>query len=130
MPLSDLYFNRGSLYMYIQEYDKAYQNLLKAKELDPTMPMPEIEKLEQQNSLIFNLITAKANLKHKQIETISKSIIPDLKVNQGNREFKNIRIQDANEGIHDGFFVICKIIKVISDVESPVRFAYKSVHGH
>jgi tetratricopeptide (TPR) repeat protein len=130
MPLSDLYFNRGSLYLYIQEYEKAYQNYLKAKELDPTMPIPEIEKLEHQNSLIFNLITAKANIKHKQIESICKSILPDLKVNQGAREFKSMRIQDAAEGLQDGCFIICKVIKVISDVESPVRFAYEGVHGH
>jgi hypothetical protein len=116
--------------MYIQEYAKAHQNFQKAKALDPSMPIPEIEKIEQQNSLIFNLITTKANLKHKQLEVITKSIIPDLKVNQGAKEFKNIRVQDAAEGPHDGFFIICKVIKVISDVESPVRSANQSLHGH
>jgi hypothetical protein len=108
--------------MYIQDYEKAWDNFQKAKQLDPAMDIPEIAKLEQQNTTIFNLMSAKANLKAKQIDAITKTIIPEsLKVNQGNKEFKFLKISDTKEETYDGHFIICKVVKIVSDSDSPVR---------
>lgn len=78
----DLYYNRSTVNIYLEKYNEAYIDLIKADEIDPTLKANDKAKqLIESMSNINKLIKTKCGLKYKRLISIQNSIPSNLKEN-------------------------------------------------
>lgn len=119
-PFFDLYLNRSSLNIYVQDYYEAWKDLQKAQLLDPSKEISEIRRIEEMSEKVFKLVSCKANIKPKFLEEFLANS-KELTVKRDTVELKTVLIDELTEGKQKGICVAGRIVKIISDKLSTVR---------
>lgn len=129
MPFLDLFLNRSSLLIYQQDYFEALNDLQKAQALEPAQIIPEIRKIEEMNETVFRLISSKANIKPKNLELFLANA-RDMFVKIGTAEVRPALFTELSEGKYPGSCIAGRVVKIISERESTVRWINKNVSDY
>jgi len=78
----DLYYNRSTVYIYLEKYNKAYTDLINADNIDPTLKASDkASQLTKSMINTYKLIKTKCGFKYKKLISIQNSIPSNLKSN-------------------------------------------------
>lgn len=120
----DLYYNRSTVNVYLENYSNAYSDLLVADSIDPTLKAKEKAEGIIENVITVNkLLKSSCNLKQKRLNQIISTIPVNVNKSSG-YVLTNCKQVLANEkSNNDKYMISCKIIKVINKItDIPVSF--------
>uniref|UniRef100_A0A6B2L706 Tetratricopeptide repeat protein 5 OB fold domain-containing protein n=1 Tax=Arcella intermedia TaxID=1963864 RepID=A0A6B2L706_9EUKA len=107
----DMYFNRATVYRYLEDYQLAINDLDSATSLDPDWPTPKQSKLQITDMLqsIHKAITSKGNLPQSKIKSFVASINEDRNKNGFSQ------LNQLNIGNNTGKVLVCTIVGLINN---------------
>eukprot|EP00331_Platyophrya_macrostoma_P022910 CAMPEP_0176438464 /NCGR_PEP_ID=MMETSP0127-20121128/19300_1 /TAXON_ID=938130 /ORGANISM="Platyophrya macrostoma, Strain WH" /LENGTH=417 /DNA_ID=CAMNT_0017822421 /DNA_START=740 /DNA_END=1993 /DNA_ORIENTATION=+ len=133
----DLYYNRGEIQLYLEEYNQAIDSYNRAHTLDESLNAKEKSaKIIELNDAIQYAVDNKGKYKPKKLAVIVKSIPTVLKTQPkhlGDVKYTIKALEDCAIGENKGCILSCKVTNVItkkSDV--PARFVivdFKATFG-
>jgi len=134
----DLYYNRGIIQSYLEDFDKAIGHFQKADEIDSTLnAKDQIIKILEIIKNIDSVICNKGKMKGKTLANVVKSI-PCVLKNQpkhlGDAKYEIKSLDELKPGPNKGTILSCKVTNVISNKgEVPSKFVFvdfKAVFGN
>jgi len=125
----DLYYNRGIIQSYLEDFDKAIENFQKADAIDPNLnAKDQISKILDIIKSIDTIIATKSKMKAKVLANVVKSIPCVLKSQPkhlGDTKYEIKSLDEIKIGPNKGAILSCKITNVISNKgEVPAKFVF------
>jgi tetratricopeptide (TPR) repeat protein len=125
----DLYYNRGQIQLYLEDFDKAIDNYQKADSLDPNLNAKErINRILETVKAIDNVLQTKGKIKSKKLTNIIRSIPCVLKTQPqqlGNVNYDVKSLEELKSGPNKGSILSCKIMGVVSNKgDVPAKFVF------
>ncbi|KRX00302.1 hypothetical protein PPERSA_10801 [Pseudocohnilembus persalinus] len=125
-PNPDLFYNRGTIFQYLEDYKKAIEQYNKASELDSTLQASnQIQYMQNKVNTIVELIKNRGKIKQKRLQNMVKTIPTALRNQVQNSQYTVTNLSGLKEGINKGFILTCKITHNISKKgEVPATFLF------
>ena len=124
----DLYYNRGVVHAYLENYDKAYEDFMNANAIDTSLKSEDICKnIVDTVSTIFKLVRNQCGLKPKNLAQIVTSIPCNLR---DDVNYTLANVQKLEEGENKGKIITGKIIQSASSCfEVPICLVVVDYEG-
>jgi tetratricopeptide (TPR) repeat protein len=126
----DLYFNRGQVYSFLEDYPSALQDFRTAELLDPTLPVSDrIEALHRRVVRAAEMVSRRGLFKAKRLATIAKSFrSPNQASNTrgvnkstpGTETIRRVSLSELKEGSNEGVSLDIKLLMPLTSSELPV----------
>lgn len=108
-PNPDLYFNRGTIYEYLERYNEAVNDFTLAHQVDPNLGgEKKCDAIIGHVSRAYNSINNKGKLKSNRLTSMVKSIPQTLPDIEG--KFKLVDISQLQNGENPGLMISAKVV--------------------
>lgn len=126
----DLYFNRGNVYKFQENYSLAIADYRRARTLDPTLP-DMVEDLIRLCKKLSALVQSNAGIKSKRMKTLLTGIPTSVNENlYPSSSWKYGSVKDLSFDVNKGVYTSCRVVAPVTRSEDiPVSFLVVCASG-
>ncbi|CAD8167000.1 unnamed protein product [Paramecium octaurelia] len=137
----DLYFNRGNIHCYFEDYQLAFNDYIKANKIDQSLTNDTLKQVQQKVLKVYDLVTNKCRITQKKLQNIVKQIPIGLREQPKgfDHPLQMCTIGDLKDGINKGLILASKSLVSYTEqntvpagfviVDSKLSFASLSIYN-
>jgi tetratricopeptide (TPR) repeat protein len=128
----DLYFNRGQVYSYLEDYPSALKDFRTAELLDPTLPVADrVDALHRRVVRAAEMVSRRGCFKPKRLNAVVKGFRAPSKLRTGaaavakraggtDDGLTNVTLNQLTQGANEGVVLDVKLLMPLASSELPV----------